>query len=82
MRNIGQPAESKMADGVSKGVQYWVIGRCDQLLQNNFFDPSTPSMRKGCDIEKNGNKNEKQAGAELCQAVLKLFWGWIEFCFL
>ena len=34
-----------MADGVWKGVQSLVIGRSDQLLLNNFFDPITPSMR-------------------------------------
>ena len=40
----------------------------------NFFDPSTPSMRKGRDGEKKNEKREnndkkiEQAGAELCQA--------------
>ena len=35
-----------MADGVWKGVEPKVIGRSEQLSQNKFFDPSTPSMRK------------------------------------
>ena len=60
MRIIEPPAKSKMAargqkmaDGVWKGVKPKVIGRSDQLLQNKFFDPSTPSMRKGRDGEEN-----------------------------
>ena len=36
-----------MADGVWKGVQSYVIGRSRKLLLNKFFDPNTPSMRKG-----------------------------------
>ena len=37
-----------------------VFGRSEQLLLNKFFDPSTPSMRKGRDGgEKNGKKREK-----------------------
>ena len=40
-----------MADGVWK-----VFGRCKQLSQNKFFDPSTQSMRKGC----SGGKKEKK----------------------
>ena len=49
-----------MADGVWKGVLSWVFGRSDQLSLNKFFDPSTPSMRKGDDREeKNGEKNGK-----------------------
>ena len=43
-----------MANGVWKGI--WVFGRSKQLLPNKFFDPSTPSMRKGCDGEKRGGK--------------------------
>ena len=39
-----------MADGVLKGVQ--VLGSSRQLLLNKFFDPSIPSMRKGCKGEK------------------------------
>ena len=45
------PGGLKMADGVWNGVQSQVIGRYDQLLLNKFFDPSTPSMRKGRDGE-------------------------------
>ena len=36
-----------MADGVWKGV----IGHFEPLSLNKFFDPSTPSMRKGRDGE-------------------------------
>ena len=53
----------KMADRVWKSVHPLVFGHSHQLLQNKFFDPSTPSMRK---VDNGG----KQAGAELCQARL------------
>ena len=46
-----------MADGVWKGVQPEVIGHFKKLLLNKFFDPSTPSMRKGRDGEKKWEKN-------------------------
>ena len=36
-----------MADGVWKGVYPQVFGHAKQLSLNKFFDPSTPSMRKG-----------------------------------
>ena len=63
-----------MADGVWKGVEPQVIGQFEPLSLNKFFDPSTPSMRKGCDGEKMENgKSGKQAGAELCQAQGKLW---------
>ena len=45
-----------MAEGVWKGVYPYVFGRSKQLSLNKFFDPSTPSMRKGCDGGKNGGK--------------------------
>ena len=45
----------KIADGVGKGVQSWVIERNDQLSLNKYFDPSTP-MRKGRDGK---NKSKK-----------------------
>ena len=48
-----------MADGVWKGVQPQVIGHFKQLSLNKFFDPSTPSMRKGRDGEWNGGKKWK-----------------------
>ena len=38
-----------MADGVWKGVYTYVFGHSKQLSLNKFFDPSTPSMRKGRD---------------------------------
>ena len=50
-----------MADGVWKGVQPKVIGHFKQLSLNKFFDPSTPSMRKGRDGgEKKSEKKEKK----------------------
>ena len=48
-----------MAEGVWKGVYSQVFGRSKQLSQNKFFDPSTPSMRKGRDGEKKTGKTEK-----------------------
>ena len=54
-----------MVDGVWKGVYPSVIGRSKQLSLNKFFDPSTPSMRKGRDGEKkkkNGKKTKKKHG--------------------
>ena len=51
-----------MANGVWKGVYPQVFGHSKQLSLNKFFDPSTPSMRKGRDGEKrerNGEKKEK-----------------------
>ena len=50
-----------MADGVWKGVYPKVFGRSKQLSLNKFFDPSTPSMRKGCD---GGKKNRKKTGGK------------------
>ena len=32
------------------------FGHSKQLTLNEFFDPGTPSMRKGCDGEKMGGK--------------------------
>ena len=45
-----------MADGVWKGVYPYVFGHSKQLSLNKFFDPSTPSMRKGRD----GGTGEKK----------------------
>ena len=50
-----------MAEGVWKGVYPQVFGRSKQLSLNKFFDPSTPSMRKGRDGEKKtGKTGEKK----------------------
>ena len=46
-----------MVDEVLKGVYPQVLG---QLSLNNFFDPSTPSMRKGRDGGETGEKNGKK----------------------
>ena len=47
-----------MADGVWKGVYPKVFGHSRQLSLNKFFDPSTPSMRKGRGGER-GKMGEK-----------------------
>ena len=49
-----------MANGVWKGVYSLSFLCSHQLLLNKFFDPSTPSMRKGRDGgKKRGKKEEK-----------------------
>ena len=48
-----------MAEGVWKGVYPSVFGRSKQLSLNKFFDPSTPSMRKGREGENKYGKKEK-----------------------
>ena len=50
-----------MTEGVWKGVYPQVFGHSTQRSLNKFFDPSTPSMRKGRDGEKTktGKKEEK-----------------------
>ena len=50
-----------MVDGVWKGVYPQVFGHSKQLSLNKFFDPSTPSMRKGRDGEKK-KRGEKKRG--------------------
>ena len=52
-----------MAVGVWKGVYPQVFGRSKQLSLNKFFDPSTPSMKKGCDGE-NGKVKQKTGKKE------------------
>ena len=65
-----------MADGVWKGVQPRVIGHFEQLLLNKFFDPSTPSMRKGHDGEENGKKsNGENSGPLTLLPVTRLTCG-------
>ena len=51
-----------MADGVWKGVYPQVFGHSKQLSLNRFFDPSPPSMRKGRDGGKTGEKNGGKMG--------------------
>ena len=51
-----------MADGVWKGVYPSVFGHSKQLSLNKFFDPSTPSMRKGRDGGKNGGVKTGKKG--------------------
>ena len=55
------PRGPKMVDGVWKGVYPYVFGRSKQLSLNKFFDPSTPSMRKGRDGEKKWGKTTRLA---------------------
>ena len=52
----------KMADGVWNSVYPMVYGRSKELLLNKFFDPSTPSMRKGRDGGKTGKKTGEKTG--------------------
>ena len=49
-----------MTDGVWKGIDPLVFGRSKQLSLNKFFDPSTPSMRKGRDGGKKNGKEKKK----------------------
>ena len=51
-----QPAKLKMGLERCVGLGF---GHSRQLAQNKFFDPSTPSMRKGRDKGKNGKNREK-----------------------
>ena len=48
----------KVADGVWKGVHSQVFWHSHQLLQNKFFDLSTPSTREGRNRENGRNKME------------------------
>ena len=49
-----------MANVVWKGAYPpYVFGRSGQLSLNKFFDPSTPSMRKGRDGEKKTGKKQE-----------------------
>ena len=59
-----------MADGVLKGVYPKVFGRSQQLSLNKFFDPSTRSMRKGCDGGK--NTGEKKNGDGIREMLLEV----------
>ena len=43
-----------------QGAAKWPTGRYKQLSLNKFFDPSTPSMRKGRDGEKKTGEKEKK----------------------
>ena len=55
----------KMADGVWKGVQSYVIGHSRQLSLNRFFYSRTPSMRKvdnGEKIKKDKDKLGLRSG--------------------
>ena len=51
------PRGPKMADEVWKSIDFWAFGRSRHLSLNRFFDPSTPSMRKGDD---GGEKKKKE----------------------
>ena len=55
----------KNSDGVWKGMYPQVFGRSRQLLLNKFFDPSTPSMRKGCDGEEEVEEEERKRIGEI-----------------
>ena len=49
-----------MADGVWKFVYPYIFGCSRQFSLNKLFDPSTSSMRKGCDREKETGEKEKR----------------------
>ena len=49
-----------MADGVWEGVYPKVYERFRQLSLNKSFNPSTPSMRKGCDGEDKKLKGKRK----------------------
>ena len=53
---IWPPGGPKMPDGVWKSVYPPMFGHSKQLSLNKFFDPSTPSMRKGRGGGKTGGK--------------------------
>ena len=53
-----------MAVGVWKGAYIQVFGHSKQLLLSKFFDPSTPSMRKG-----NSGGKERRAEKRLMRIV-------------
>ena len=53
-----------MANRVQKGGYPYVIGHFKELLLKRFFEPSTPSMRKGCNREKK-EKKLKEKTAEI-----------------
>ena len=53
-----------MANGVWKGVNPKGCGRPKELSLSRFFDPSTPSMRKGCDGGGGGWKKEEEKNDE------------------
>ena len=58
---IAKPHRLQNQNG-RQGPQKWPTrsGHFKQLSINKFFDPSTPSMRKGDDREKNWGKSEKE----------------------
>ena len=60
-----------MAEGVWKGVYPWVFGRSKQLSLNKFFDPTTPSMRKGCNGGM-GKKRKKKQGEKNKKRLMKI----------
>ena len=47
------PGGLKIADGV--------FGHSKQLSLKKFFDPSTPSMRKCCDVEEKKRRKERNS---------------------
>ena len=56
----------------------WPFGHFEQLSQNKFFDPSTPSMRKGSDTEDKklrNNNGENKLRLSWVKLKLKLEFG-------
>ena len=52
-----------MNDGDWIGVYSLGFGRSHQLSLNNFFDPSTPSLRK---VDDGGKNKKKKKGKKEC----------------
>ena len=57
-----------MADGVWKDVYPQIFGQSNQLSLNKFFDPSTPSMKKG----RNGGEKRGKTGGERKKRMMKI----------
>ena len=45
------------------------FGHSCQFLLNKFFDPSTPSTRKGCDGEVEEKNSENSGSLSSCQSA-------------
>ena len=61
-----------MVNGVWKGVYPWVFGRSRQLSLNKFLDPSTPSMKKVDDGEKEKKKESGENTLHIHDSQTKL----------
>ena len=53
-----------------------VFGCSKQLLLNKYFDPSTPSMRKGESRERKKEKTDENRGHYVIASRLQLHLSW------